>query len=280
MALTTAFLFGLNPVILKLGFARNGRSDVALLVGLAITIPIYLVVAPLLGGLSFAALTLPAVVGFILGGLFGSGIGRRWMYIAIDRMGASPATAIKNSAPVVTTCLAVLFLGETVGLGQWGAIAAIVGGITLVTWQRGSGVKRLLDIGLLAAFGSALSYGIRPLFLKFGLDRADVPLTAAFIGALAALAYASTLTPLRQLRDELRKPSMGLFMVGGVLQAFGFLALTFGLSVEDVSVVYPITSSAPLFTLVFTGLLLRRTERLTPRIVIGAMAVVGGVASV
>ncbi len=280
MALTTAFLFGLNPVILKLGFARNGRSDVALLVGLAITVPIYLVVAPLLGGFSFAEVTLPALVGFILGGLFGSGIGRRWMYIAIDRMGASPATAIKNSAPVVTTCLAVLFLGEVVGLAQWVAIGAIVGGITLVTWQRGSGVKRLLDVGLLAAFGSAISYGIRPLFLKFGLDRADVPLTAAFIGAVAALAYASTLTPLGELRTELRKPSMGLFMVGGVLQAFGFLALTFGLSVEDVSVVYPITSTAPLFTLVFTGLLLRRTERLTPRIVVGAMAVVGGVASV
>lgn len=280
MALTTAFLFGLNPVILKLGFARNGRSDVALLVGLAVTIPIYLVIAPLLGGLSFAALTVPAVIGFILGGLFGSGIGRRWMYIAIDRMGASPATAIKNSAPVVTTCLAVLFLSETVGLSQWVAIAAIVGGITLVTWQRGSDVKRVLDIGLLAAFGSALSYGIRPLFLKFGLDRADVPLTAAFIGALAALAYASTLTPLHKLRDEIRKPSIGFFLAGGVLQAFGFLALTFGLSVDDVSVVYPITSTAPLFTLFFTGLLLRRTERLTPRIVIGAMAVVGGVASI
>ncbi len=277
LALTTAFLFGLNPVVLKLGFARQGRSDTALLVGLAVTVPIYLLVAPLLGGLSFAQLTVPALVGFILGGLFGSGIGRRWMYIAIDRIGASPAAAIKNSAPVVTTCLAALVLDEHVGLTQWLAIAAIVVGITLLTWQNGAGVGRLLDIGILAAFGAAISYGIRPLFLEFGLDHADVPLTAAFIGAVAALVYAGTLTPPSRLRGDIRQPALVLFMAAGVLQAFGFLALTFGLAADDVSVVYPVTSAAPLFTLIFTGLLLRNIESLTARIVAGALAVVGGV---
>lgn len=278
LALTTAFLFGLNPVVLKLGFARGGRSDAALFVGLAVTIPIFVLVSPFLGGLSFHDLSALTIGAFILGGLFGSGIGRRWMYIAIDRMGASPAAAIKNSAPVVTTCLAVLVLGEQVGLRQWVSVALIVSGIILVTWQRGAGVRRLIDVGLLAALGSALSYGIRPLFLEFGLDKADVPMTAAFIGALAAFAYASAFTRPSMLRGEFAKPSIRFFAAGGVLQAFGFLALTFGLSAGDVSVVYPVTSTAPLFTVIFTALLLRNTERLSARIVVGAAAVVGGVA--
>lgn len=277
LALATAFFFGLNPAVLKLGFARQGRSDVALVIGLAITVPIYLLVSPMLGGFSFAQVTLPALVAFILGGLFGSGIGRGWMYIAIDRVGASPATAIKNSAPVVTTVLAMLLLGEQVGVAQGIAILAIVGGITLVTWQRGASTRRLLDIGVLAAFGSALAYGIRPLFLKFGLEEANVPLTAAFIGVIAALLYASVLTRPDHLRQGLRGRSIVPFVAAGFLQASGFLALTFALSLEEVSIVYPVTSTAPLFTLVFTGLLLHGTERLSWRTVVGAIAVVGGV---
>lgn len=277
LALVTATCFGLNPVILKLGFNRKGTSEVALVVGLAVTVPIYLLVAPLLGGLDFARVTVPALIGFILGGLFGTGIGRRWMYIAIERIGASPATAIKNSAPVITTFLAVLFLGEQVTLVQWLAVAAIVIGITLVTWKPGAGIGQLRDVGLLAAIGSALSYGVRPLFLAFGLDEVDIPMTAALIGAVAALVYATLFTRLDRMRTGLRGPSTPFFIGAGVLQAFGFLALTFGLSSDDVSIVYPVTSSAPLFTLAFTALLLRGVETLTWRIVLGAVAVVGGV---
>jgi drug/metabolite transporter, DME family len=276
LALVTAICFGLNPVVLKLGFTREGRSDVAVVIGLVVTVPVFLVVGPFLGGFAFAEVTAPALAGFVLGGLFGAGIGRRWMYTAIDRIGASPATAIKNSAPVITTFMAVLLLGEEVTLRQWAAIAAIVGGITLVTWKQGAGARQLLDVGVLAAFGSALSYGVRPLFLKFGLEQVDVPLTAAFIGAVAALIYASVLTRPRHLFG-FRDRALGLFVIAGILQAFGFLAFTYGLSADDVSVVYPVTSTAPLFTLAFTALLLRGAELITWRILVGVVAVVAGV---
>ena len=277
LALITATCFGLNPVVLKLGFSRQGTSEVALVIGLAVTVPIYLVIAPVLGGFDFARVTVPALFGFIMGGLFGTGIGRRWMYIAIERIGASPATAIKNSAPVITTFLAVLFLGEQVTVFEWVAVAAIVIGITLVTWKRGAGLRQLRDVGVLAAVGSALSYGVRPLFLKFGLDEVDIPLTAALIGAVAALVYASLFTRYDRMRSGLRAKSAPYFIGAGVLQAFGFLALTFGLSTEDVSIGYPVTSTAPLFTVAFTALLLRGVEQLTWSIVLGAVLVVGGV---
>lgn len=279
LALVTALCFGLNPVTLKLGFARHGRADVAVVIGLAVAIPIYLALLPLWGGLHVDQLTIPAVVGFVLGGLFGGGIGRRWMYTAIDKLGAAPATAIKNSAPVITTFLAVLLLGETVTLVQIGAIAAIVVGITLVTWKRGEGIKQLAAAGILAAVGSAISYGIRPLFLEYGLDAANVPLTGALIGAIAAFIYATALTRLADIRGaaDIRSAALWLFIVSGTLQAIGFLAFTLGLSSNDVTVVYPVTSSAPIFTLGFTALLLRGQESLTWRIVLGVVLVVIGV---
>jgi drug/metabolite transporter (DMT)-like permease len=279
LALVTALCFGLNPVTLKLGFARQGRSDVAVVIGLAVAIPLYLLLVPFWGGLYIDQLTIAAVVGFALGGLFGGGIGRRWMYTAIDKLGAAPATAIKNSAPVITTALAVLLLGESVTWLQVAAIVGIVLGITLVTWKRGQGMKQLAAAGILAAVGSAISYGIRPLFLEYGLSEANVPLTGALIGAIAAFIYATALTRISDIRGavDFRSPALWLFAASGTLQAFGFLAFTLALSADNVTVVYPVTSSAPIFTLGFTALLLRGQETVTWRIVLGVALVVIGV---
>jgi uncharacterized membrane protein len=278
LALVTALCFGLNPVTLKLGFAKNGRPDVAVVIGLAIAVPVYLLLVPFAAdGLRLEELTIPVIVLFIFGGLFGGGIGRRWLYVAIDKLGAAPATAIKNSAPVISTALAVLLLGDQVTLVQWVAVVAIVIGITLVTWKRGATRKQLLSVGVLAALGSAVSYGIRPLFLDSGLAIVDAPLTAALIGAIAALVYATVLTPRGDLRVGLSEPSLGYFVFSGLLQAVGFLALAFALNAGDVSVVYPVTATAPIFTLGFTALMLRGTERLSPQIVAGVMLVVLGV---
>ncbi|SRR6266699_762897 len=114
--------------------------------------------------------------------------------------------------------------------------------------------------------------------MYLAIDRiASLPLTGALIGAVAALVYAAVLTPSSELWFGLRERSLGLFAASGVLQALGFLALTFGLSNADVSIVYPVTSTAPLFTLLFTALMLRNTERLTWRIVVGAVAITAGV---
>lgn len=277
IALITAVAFGLNPVTLKLGFGKGGRPDTAMIIGLVIAVPIYFAILPFAGGLHWEQVTLAAFVGYVLGGLFGTGIGRRWLYMAIDRIGASPATAIKNSAPVISALLAAVLYQEPVTPIRWLAIIGIVTGVALVTWKPGSGVRHWLDIGTAAAVASAISYGVRPLFLKFGLEAADLPLTAAFVGATAALVYALSFGDRSGLRTAHRDPAFGLFLISGVLQSIGFLALTLGLSGGEVSVVYPVTASAPLFTLGFTALLLRGKERLTPQIVFGASLVVFGV---
>jgi DME family drug/metabolite transporter len=277
IALVTAIAFGLNPVTLKLGFGRGGRPDTAMIIGLIVAVPLYFAILPLAGGLHWEQVTAAAFFGYVLGGLFGTGIGRRWLYIAIDRIGASPATAIKNSAPVISALLAAVLYQEPVTPVRWLAIVAIVGGVALVTWKPGSGVRHWLDIGTAAAIASAVSYGVRPLFLKFGLEAADLPLTAAFVGAIAALVYALSFGDRSGLRTAHRDPAFNLFLVSGVLQSIGFLALTLGLSGGEVSVVYPVTASAPLFTLAFTALLLRGKERLSLQIVAGATLVVIGV---
>lgn len=276
-ALVTAICFGLNPVLLKIGYGRGGTPDVSLMVGLLVAVPLYLLLLPLVGGLQMELVTPEAMLGFILGGLFGSGIGRRWQYFAIDRIGASPAVTIKNSAPVFSALLAALIFAEPISPIQWLAILAIVVGVAFVTWRPGKPIRSWLDVGVLAAIAAAVVYGIRPLFLKFGLEAADLPLTAAIFGATAALSYALLLGDRTGLRASHRDPAFAMFFGAGILQAIGFLALNTGLASGSVSTVYPVTSSTPLFTLVFTGIFLKGLEKVTWRIIVGTAAVVAGV---
>jgi len=282
-ALAGAFFFGLNPIFVRIGFARNGRVDSAVMVALAIAIPLYLSLMPFAGGLHWDLMTPQAFVGFALGGLFGGGIGRRWMYIAIQRIGASPATAIKNASPLFATALAVAFFQEAVAPVHWLATVAIVAGIGLVTWRKGKGFN-LMDPGVLAAVASALSYAVRPVVVKFGLEDVAFPLTASLIGASAGLVYAVVMSRPWRLRAAdlpgrslLRDRSMPPFLVSGILQALGILSVSSALNGGDVSLVYPINASAPLFTVAFTWLFLRGTEEVTWRTALGAAAVVAGV---
>jgi drug/metabolite transporter (DMT)-like permease len=79
------------------------------------------------------------------------------------------------------------------------------------------------------------------------------------------------------VRGLLRDPAMPPFIGSGILQALGILCVSSALAGSDVSLVYPINASAPLFTVAFTWLLLRGTEDVTWRTLIGATAVVLGV---
>jgi drug/metabolite transporter (DMT)-like permease len=241
-----------------------------------------MVMLPFFGGLHWEQVTAPAFIGFILGGLFGAGIGRGWLYGAIQQIGASRATAIKNSSPLFSTLLAMLVLGESVSSLHWAAIVTIVAGLALVGWRSSGAPARLEAGGVLMAVGAAASYGVRPLFLKFGLEAADLPLTAALVGAIAAISpYAFTLARRGGLSLGVRGTparTVWLFVIAGLLQGIGFLALTFALANARVSVVYPITAAAPIVTLVCSYLLFRSAEHLTWRIALGILAVVVGVA--
>jgi drug/metabolite transporter (DMT)-like permease len=276
LALATAVTFGLAPVVLKMAFRRGGNTSVGMMVGLLVAVPITFAPAAVTG-LHLEQLTPAAVLGFVLGGLAGNAVGRRWNYESINLLGASRATAIRASSPVITAVLAAVLYGEPITPLRLAAILAIVAGAVLVTWQPGGDRRAWLGIGVLYAFLSAVSYGVRPLFLKFGLQEADLPLEAACIGAVVALAWALVTEDRSALRLGRLDASLGLFAFGGALVAVGLMTLTFGLAGGLVSVVYPITASAPLFTLAFTAILLRGVELLNLRIILGVIAVVFGV---
>ena len=275
LALITAVTFGISPVALKLAFRHGGQTNTGMIIGLTVAIPLNLALVPFINP-GWELLTPLAWVAFILGGLAGAAIGRRFIYESINLLGPSRAAVIRASSPVLTAFLAVLLYQEQISPVRWAAILAIVGGAGLVSWTPGSGARGWLAIGVLYAFGAAAAYGIRPLFLKLALDQADAPLAGSIIGAFAALIYAFVSDRPKLGVAKLNK-SFLFFLIGGITQTTALLALTFGLREGDVSLVYSLTGSAPLFTLLFTAIFLRGVDRITPPLILGSIAVAAGV---
>ena len=275
LALLTAVTFGLAPVLIKMAYQRGGTTGTGLILSLVSALVVYLVIVPLIDP-RWELLTLPAVVAFALGGLVGNAVGRRWSFVSIELLGASRSSAIRGISPVVTAFLAVAVFGEVVTPVRWAAIAAIVAGAVLVSWNPGADRKGWIGLGVLYAFGAAAGYGIRPILIKYGLNIADTPLAAGMIGSAAALIYSLWRENPAGVRITRFDVSFWLFLVAAVVGALGTVSLIFAISLGEISVVYPLSSSAPLFAVVFTALLLRGVEDLGWRLLLGAVLIVAG----
>jgi len=276
LGLLTAVLFGTVPVMLKLAFRHGGTTGIGMILGLSVAVPanllVLLIVRP-----DLAVLTPFAVLVFALGGLVGSGVGRRFNYNAVNLIGASRMATLWTISPVFTALLAGILYDEDITLLRWAAIGAIVAGAALVTWTPGTGIRGWLSRGVIYALGASFLFGIRPLVLKAGLLESPLPVVASTIGAIAAFAYALVMEDVRQIRIRTVDTAVLLFLVGGIFQTASQLALTIGITTGDVSVVYTLTACSPLVTLVLTRLFLRGTEEVTPRLLLGALITVAGV---
>jgi drug/metabolite transporter (DMT)-like permease len=275
MALIAAVTFGMAPVTLKVAYRAGGNTNTGMVIGLAVAVPINFALVPFMDP-HWEQLNLGAIVGFVLGGLAGNAIGRQWLYQAIDLLGPARASVLRSASPIITTILALLLYQEAVTPVRWAAVLAIVLGGVLVSWSPGSGARGWMSAGVVFALAAAVSYGTRPIFVKFGLEQANLPLAGACIGAVVALAW-GMIGDRSYLRETRLDRSFRWFFIGGVIQALALLALTFALSAGDVSLVYPLSTSAPLFTVLFSAVFLRGVEPIGRRLILGALAVVLGV---
>ena len=139
-------------------------------------------------------------------------------------------------------------------------------------------VERREAFGWVCAFTAALSYGASNVLTRQSVDE-----LAPLVGSMVAL-FAGTFGLLAISARNLGSygtsdPRRGLlfFALAGIFSTVGLVFLFLALDRAAVVVVTPVSSTSPLFTLIFAALLLRGVERLTARVVLGAALVVAGV---
>lgn len=133
-------------------------------------------------------------------------------------------------------------------------------------------------VGLAFGFSAALAYGSSQVLARHGVSDLAPPLVGSFIALFwGTLGFSlMTVRSLGQRSANLRRGAL-YCALGGILSAAAVTLNFQALSRGDVVVVSPVTATNPLFTLIFASVLLRGIERITPRIVIGALLVVSGV---
>lgn len=277
-----ALFLGVGPAVSKRGLAIGGTWMQAVLFVLSVRTALFWVALAGLGGADpFAGLS-PFVAGvFVLGGVLASGVGRVVFAIGIDRIGSSLSNAFTNTRPLFAVLMAVAWLGEIVTAGMAAGVLVLVVGLAVLSLSRGGDVSGWRRTDLVFPLLAALVFAAGNVVRRFGFTVSPVtPLQAVTVGETAALvsmvAFAAATG--RTGADGAPRRAFGYFALNGLTAAVGLFAVFTALRAGPVSIVDPVTATAPLVTTVLAAFILRDVERVTSRLVLGVLLVVGGVA--
>jgi uncharacterized membrane protein len=214
---------------------------------------------------------------FVIAGLLGTVGGRLLRFLSIEKVGASIASAVGNLQPMISTTLAILILGEQVTIPiLTGTIVIVVGTVLLSISRGGTGFRPALIVFPLM---SATCFGAVQVLRKAGLAHMG-PVMATAVNYTAALIAFSALMLSVGHRGILtcRGRTLAQFVLSGIAENGAVFLLIVALSIGKVSVVTPLTASAPIFVLLLSPFFLRGLEIVNARVITGTLLIVVGVA--
>lgn len=138
--------------------------------------------------------------------------------------------------------------------------------------------RRDIIIGRTCAILSALGYGMGSVLNRQGIILLTTPLVAASVSTLAGTLAMGILAG-RRLEGNLRNKKRAVFFyfLAGLSSGLGALSSFFALSTTPVVIASPIHNTYPLFALFFSQIFISRLEKISLRLVVGTVFVVGGV---
>lgn len=196
----------------------------------------------------------------------------------IHRLGAARAEPLRNTYPLWSALIAIVFLREQAGLGILAGTVLVVGGIGLISWQPADSSLRYqwweAVFPLLAALFAGIAFPVR----RVAFDVSNEPLY--FAAVLAVVSFVS-LSPylgarLRTERLVFDRRALSRFLLSGLFESAASLLSLIAVSLGRVVVVSPIVASTPLWTLILTVVFLRGVEHINARTVTGTFAVMTG----
>jgi uncharacterized membrane protein len=273
LALTSALASAGSTILIRQGL-RGSTPYTGFWINLVVgTTGLWVAVALTEG---FAHLSIRGLAFFALAGLIGTTGGRLLRFVSIDQVGASISSALINLNPLVSTGLAVLLLGERVTLPILvGTVVIVIGTILLSIGGRQLGVR---PAQLALPILSAVCFGVVAILRKTGLSHTGPVLGSAINASTALVAFTAFLLASGQRGAMVsRGRTLAYFIAAGVAENAAVFMTVVALGLGTVSVVTPLTATAPIFTLFLTFAFLQGIERLTARIVLGTLLIVLGV---
>jgi drug/metabolite transporter, DME family len=279
-ALLAGALWGVGPLLLKRALTHTNVST-ATLVEQNVSVVFIVGLAAYSGEIRYIDFSSRAFWAFFLAGAVGASFGKVFYYKGIDKVGASKATSVKNSSPFLTAILAVLFLGESVSWLLAAGVTLIVVGVAALTQTKESGERGVDRLRyFLYPIIAALCFGVNPIFKKFGIDAAGLPILGTMITQVTALIFMLLFARAIGLQIKwapVPRKALILCTLSGITEGLGslftFLALVHG----PAALLSPIWRISPLVTFALARFTLRGIEVVTVRDGVAAALIVAGV---
>lgn len=270
LALSSAVLFGALAVAIRLATRRGADPETGALATTAIALVVCGALALLLGGET------DGLWAFVLAGMIAPGASQIMFFRAVRDIGPARAAVLVGTAPVVAAVIAIVVLDEPVSAVLVVATALIVsGGIALAGERvRPDNFRR---IGVALALAATALFATRDNVIReLQIDSDAEPLAAGAAtlvgGGAVVLAYL-LVTRRARLLDGI---AVRTWLPSGVLFAASYAALFEAYERGRVTVVSPLVATESLWGVVFAALVLRRSELIGRRLVVGAVLIVAG----
>jgi drug/metabolite transporter (DMT)-like permease len=274
IALLAAISYALSFILSKRGMRYSTP--------ITITFVSLLVQTMVLGAVVLAVTGIPATSAFVFMMFVFAGIlqalVRQLTYIGIEKLGAARSGPLRASVPLWSAAIAVTFLGETMTWSIAAGTLLVVLGILLISWRGGATVAEFRPWHVIAPLLAAILGGVVYPLRRYALQFSDEPLyfgaVVGVVGLLCVILYLEF--PGTRERLVWKRSALGYFVAGGAFESLGLLLVLYALSFGPVVMVTPLTATLPLWVVLGGKLLLRDVEKITAKIVIGALLVVCG----
>ena len=153
-------------------------------------------------------------------------------FYSISVISMAKALTLAFVAPLITTALSPLFLGEKVGFKRWSAV--IVGFVGSLIVIRPGFIE--FNLASVAALGTGFFYGIY-LIITRKLHRSDSPLLTLLLTGVVGFVVASFLVPVVWINPTFNQWSLLALM--GIFACLGHLFLILSLKYADASKLAP-----------------------------------------
>jgi drug/metabolite transporter (DMT)-like permease len=267
--------------------AQDNGAFVSLLITTAIAGTCWLALGAARG---FEPVTARALLWFAAAGVFTAFVGRVFFYASIEKLGAMRSSTMKRLIPFFSVMLGVGVLGEKLTGGMLIGMALILASFAFLLGGATRGAagaparERGLNAGYVYGPVSALGYASGYLLRKMGLADAHDALLGAAVGCLvgvllflAAAAFRDSYA--RAVRGTFARPNAWL-IAAGVMSSLGQIFYFAALNENPMSRVALVSSIEVFITLFLGAVFLRKSESVTPALVLAALLGFAGTAAV
>ena len=269
LAISSAVLFGALAVAIRLATRRGADPETGALVTTLIALLVCGSTALVVQG------DIDDLWLFLLAGMIAPGGSQILFFRAVRDIGPARTTTLVGTAPLAAALIAIVVLAEPLRASLVAATLLIVsGGVALAGERVRPDTFRRIGVALALA-ASALFAARDNVVRKLQVDSDVEPLAAAagtlVGGGLVMLAYLVAARP-----NIVKRLSIRAWLPSGVLFGVSYAALFEAYDRGRVTVVSPLVATESLWGVAFAALVLRRSELIGTRLVVGALLIVAG----